>query len=234
MSAVRHIDARDDARAGAVAAGAWDPDARVWYVAYGSNMRAERLRHYLQGAPANPAGSGGGRRYPGCRDPRMPSRSVPVELPGAVYFATESAVWTGGRAFYDPQAPGSTWARAHLVTAGQFCDIAAQEMYEEPGRDLDLREALRAGWLRLGSGRYETVVCPGALDGLPLLTFTAPWRLDEVEHARPAAAYLAHLAEGLLESGAWTSSEVAAYLAALPGAAGAWSAREILDLTPGG
>jgi hypothetical protein len=67
----------------------------------------------------------------------MPSRSIAVELTGAMYFAIESPVWGGGRAFYDPQAEGRVLARADLVTTDQFADIAAQEMYRAPGANLD-------------------------------------------------------------------------------------------------
>ncbi|MFF8828313.1 histone deacetylase [Streptomyces sp. NPDC015131] len=202
--------------------------AEVWYTSYGSNTHVDRLAHYILGG----APPGGARACPGCRDRRMPAASVPVELPGALYFATESAVWTGGRAFYDPDAPGRVLARAHRVTAGQFSDIAAQEMYREPGpdTDLDLTEVLREGRAVLGGGRYETLVRPGTLDGLPMLTFTAPWRMDDVEWNAPAAGYLRHLAAGLMATGAWTADEIAGYLASRPGAAGHWTPRLVLDL----
>ena len=52
---------------------------------------------------------------------------------GGIYFATESPVWTGGRAFYDPELRGRAAMRSCLVTAGRFSDIAAQEMYRDPG-----------------------------------------------------------------------------------------------------
>lgn len=203
----------------------------LWYAAYGSSMHAERLACYLAGGRPH----GGSRTYPGCRDRTPPRASVTVELPGTLYFATESPVWTGGRAFYDPAAPGRVWGRAHLVTAGQFCDVAAQEMYREPGpgADLDLSGALRAGRAVLGCGRYETVVCAGALDGVPVLTFTAPWGVADVAHNAPSAAYLAHLAAGLLEAGAGSASAVAGYLAACPGASGHWTVDEIVALTDG-
>jgi hypothetical protein len=199
---------------------------RVWYASYGSNMHTERLHHYLAGG--RPPGAA--RTYSGCRDPGPPLRSVPVELPGTVYFATHSPVWTGARAFYDPGAPGTVWGRAHLLTAAQFSDIAAQEMYEPPGRDLDLSAALATGRVQLGPGRYETLLCPGELDGFPLLTFTAPWRVTEVPWSAPSAAYLAHLASGLLQADAWTLPAVAAYLAARPGAAGHWTADQVAAL----
>lgn len=201
-------------------------DGHVWYTAYGSNMHTDRLSFYIAGG--RPPGAS--RTYPGCRDQRAPERSVPVELEGALYFATESPVWTGGRAFYDPGAKGRVLGRAHLVTVAQFADIAAQEMYREPGGGLDLTEALSRGRATLGSGHYETLIHPGALDGLPMLTFTAPWSIDDVEWNRPSAEYVRYLSAGLLQTGAWDAATIAAYVAACPGAAGHWSAREIAGL----
>ncbi|MGR4883370.1 histone deacetylase [Streptomyces sp. LARHCF249] len=198
----------------------------IWYTSYGSNMHADRLACYLAGGTP----PGAARRYPGCRDRRPPARSVPVELPGRLYFATTSPVWTGGRGFYDPAAPGRTRARAHLVTAQQFSDIAAQEMYREPGADVDLTEVLRSGRDEWGPGRYETLICCGALEGVPVLTFTAPWVMHDVDWVKPSAPYVKYLAAGLLESGAWTGRSIAGYLARCPGAAGHWSAAQILDL----
>ncbi|GAA2384865.1 hypothetical protein GCM10010420_04020 [Streptomyces glaucosporus] len=191
----------------------------VWYAAYGSNMHRERLASYLAGGRP----PGGARACPGCRDGRPPGRSLPVVLPGLLYFATESPVWTGGRAFHDPDADGGTPAQAHLLTVSQFSDIAAQEMYREPGADLDLSEVLARGRARLGPGRYETLVCPGLLDGLPVLTFTAPWRSGEVEKVPPSAAYLRHLASGLTVSRGWSADRAARFLAGRPGAEGHWT-----------
>lgn len=197
----------------------------VWYAAYGSNMSGDRLRCYLGGG--RPAG--GARTYPGARDPRMPVRSRGLELAGTVYFATHSPVWHGGRAFYDPDAPGTAWARAHLLTVGQLSDIAAQEMYGAPGRDLGLGE-VEAGAgrrLRLGPGRYETLVRAGELEGLPVLTLTAPWGVRDVAWTAPSAAYLRVLAAGLREAGGRSGAEVAGYLASRPGAAGHWTPEEV-------
>ncbi|MEV7405030.1 histone deacetylase [Streptomyces sp. NPDC091267] len=198
----------------------------VWYTSYGSNMHLDRLAYYVKGG--RPPGTD--KTYPGCRDRRMPSRSVPVELSGVLYFATRSPVWGGGRAFYDPRAEGRVYARAHLVSAAQFADIAAQEMYRNPGEDLDLTGVLTSGVATLGSGRYETLVCAGQAERLPLLTFTAPWGADEVTPVSPSRAYLRILASGLLAAGAWDADTVAAYVASSRGAAGHWSAREIRAL----
>ncbi|WSS81052.1 histone deacetylase [Streptomyces sp. NBC_01174] len=189
-------------------------------------MHLDRLACYIQGG--RPPGAG--KMYPGCRDRRLPSRSVPVELKGALYFATESPVWGGGRAFYDPNCEGRVYARAHLVSASQFADIAAQEMYRDPGTDLDLSGVLAEGVASLGSGRYETLVCAGKVEGLPVLTFTAPWRSSEVVPVAPSRDYVRFLASGLLEAGAWDADAVAAYVASARGADGQWSTRAILDL----
>ncbi|WP_369217770.1 histone deacetylase [Streptomyces flavofungini] len=201
---------------------------RVWYAAYGSNIHLERLAAYVRGGRP----PGGAREYPGCRDPAMPAASVPVGLDGVMYFATRSPVWGGGRAFYDPGAAGRVLARAHLVTVEQFSDIAAQEMYRRPGADadLDLGEVLSSGRSVLGDGRYETLVRAGDIDGVPVLTFTAPWGVTDVPGVAPSAAYLRFLAAGLVATGAWDTGAVAAYVARCPGAAGHWSERDVLEL----
>ncbi|MFF5534329.1 histone deacetylase [Streptomyces cinerochromogenes] len=199
---------------------------RVWYTSYGSNIHLDRLAAYLQGG----CPPGAAMEYPGCRNPAMPARSIPVELTGAMYFATESRVWGGGRAFYDPGVDGRVLARAHLVTTDQFADIAAQEMYRTPGRDLDLADVLRRGRAVLGEGRYETLVCAGQIDGLPVLTFTAPWGMNDVPWVAPSAAYVRFLATGLLSAGAWDREAISSYVAACPGATDHWSPEEIAAL----
>ncbi|WP_370466523.1 histone deacetylase [Streptacidiphilus sp. PB12-B1b] len=162
-------------------------------------MHAARLACYLSGGRP----PGGARTYPGCRDPRPPARTLPVTLPGRLYFALESAVWTGGMAFYDPFDPGTMPARAYLVTVEQFADVAAQEMHREPGGELDLSGVLSGGRAVLGPGRYETLVCPGLLEGRPVLTFTAGCRSAEAELNAPSAGYLRHLSAGLREAHGW-------------------------------
>ncbi|EST30427.1 hypothetical protein N566_21270 [Streptomycetaceae bacterium MP113-05] len=198
----------------------------VWYAAYGSNLHHTRLGFYLRGGKP----TGGRRTYPGCREPRDPVRTEPIMLPGQVYFALESPAWTGGMAFYDPDACGVTPARAYLISARQFSDIAAQEMHRPPGADLDLTAVLGEGRAEMGRGCYETLVCPGSLDGCPVLTFTAPWGMDEVPGNAPGAAYLRWLATGLQVSHAWSTARIAVHLAHLPGAALRWTAAEIATL----
>jgi hypothetical protein len=198
----------------------------VWYAAYGSNMHLARLRCYLLGGTPE----GGTLVLPGCRNPADPVRSVPLMLPGQLYFATESLVWTGGRAFYDPDTRGEIAARGHLLTTDQFSDIAAQEMYREPGTDLDLTEAITSGRATLGPGRYETLVCAGTHDGYPILTFTAPWHCADLPGNPPSAAYLCHLAAGLVDSHGWDVERIAIYLAARPGANIGWTVASVTAL----
>ncbi|MFE7558158.1 histone deacetylase [Kitasatospora sp. NPDC057500] len=192
-------------------------------------MHAERLACYLRGGRP-PEGE---RDYPGCRDARPPERALPVRLPGLLYFALESRTWGGGMAFYDPRRRGTAPARAYLLTAGQFSDIAAQEMGGGPGADLDLATVLRTGRDPQGPGRYQTLVCPGTLDGVPVLTFTAPWTLAEATLNAPRARYLRNLAAGLADAHGWSARRTAAYLSTRPGAAGHWTVDALLAALTG-
>ncbi|MET9403193.1 histone deacetylase [Kitasatospora sp. NPDC002965] len=205
------------------------PDDRIWYAAYGSNMSVDRLTHYLRGGRAH----GDAHRHPGCRDTRPPRRSAPVHLPGLLYFALESRVWGGGMGFYDAEQPDATPARAHLLTVGQFSDIVGQEMGRPAGTDLDLTTVLRSGRDPLGSGRYETLVCPGTLGGVPVLTFTAPWTLAGAALNVPRVGYLRHLAAGLAEAHGWPPERAAPYLSSRPGAADHWTAAGLLAALAG-
>jgi hypothetical protein len=188
----------------------------VWYVSYGSNMSTARLAVYLEGGTP----PGGNRTNPGARDSSPPRRSVPVDLPGALYFAGESRQWGGGVAFYDhdaqePGQGGPTAARAYLVTAEQFADVAAQEMYRVPQEGDPLEEVvlggIDGGRHHVGPGRYETLVEVGQLDDAPMLLFTSPHGIDHVEHTQPSASYLTMMALGLKESREWGDAEVTAY-----------------------
>lgn len=198
----------------------------VWYVSYGSNMCAERLGCYLAGGLP----PGATRGCSGCRDRRAPRSATGYQLAGGVYFATESATWGGGRAFYDPELPGTAATRAYLITSGQFADIAGQEMYRTAGLDLDLTAVLATGRAELGPGRYETLLHVGDLSGHPMLTFTAPWHATEVRWTAPSAPYLRILMAGLREAHGWADHRIARYLAGLPGAREHWTAAGIAAL----
>ncbi|WP_275006083.1 histone deacetylase [Promicromonospora iranensis] len=181
-------------------------------MSYGSNMARARLVCYLAGGRPQ----GARRRYAGARDRSLPREDRAVHLPGRLWFAGESSVWGGGMAFYDHDAVGPTPARAYRITAAQLADVAAQEMHRSPTPDDPLEAVLLAGIddrHAAGPGRYETLVAVGHLDGLPMLTFTAPHGHADVPHAAPSAAYVAMIGAGLRESHGWSEAEVAAYLA---------------------
>jgi hypothetical protein len=201
---------------------------RVWYVAYGSNLGADRFGCYLAGGRP----SEGARTYPGCRDRSPPAGSFGLELPGALVFAGESGVWGGGMAFYDPHGPGAVACRAYLVTAEQFADVTAQEMRLEPGGEL--AQAISAALPgidelhRLGAGRYETLMRVDTRDGVPLLTITNG-DLRELAPAPPSAPYLRSIAVGLRESHCWDDARIASYLALATGVGDAWTTAAVLE-----
>lgn len=171
----------------------------VWYVSYGSNMARDRLACYLQGG--RPPGAQ--VTYPGARDGTLPRDEAGVELPGTIYFAGASRVWGGGMAFYDHTRPGPTPAKAYLITAEQFADVAAQEMHRSPAPDSPLEDLvfdLPVGTSHsLGPGGYETLLVLDDVDGVPMVTFTAPHGSSEIEHAQPSEPYLAMLRTGTAE-----------------------------------
>jgi len=189
------------------------PTDRLWYVAYGSNLSANRFRHYLRGG--RPPGSR--RTYPGCRDRRDPERTAPLVIAGRLYFTGASTTWGGGTAVLDPSAPGEVPAMAYLLRPGQLADVLAQEMRREPGTDLDLPALTRDGHHQLGPGRYETVVRLGTLDGMPLLTLTAH-RCDAAPLNGPSEAYLSTMATGLREGHGWDAERIRSYLSTIAGA----------------
>ncbi len=202
----------------------------VWYVSYGSNMSAERFYYYIQGG--RPPGAA--RAYPGARDRTLPRATKAVWLPGGVYFATESQVWGGGRAFYDPAISGEAAARAYLITCQQFSDVAAQEMYREPGADLDIAAVVTTGRIQVGNGRYETLIYVGQNEQAPMLTFTAPWGIGNVLLLSPSDRYLRILGQGLCDAHEWDAEKAANYLANLPGAQGSWTPEQITSLLTSG
>ncbi|WP_210605213.1 DedA family protein [Brevibacterium oceani] len=174
-------------------------NTHVWYVSYGSNMARDRLACYLQGG--RPPGAH--VTYPGARDGTLPGEEAGVELPGRIYFAGESKVWGGGMAFYDHTLTGPTPAKAYLISAEQFADVAAQEMHRRPSPGGPLETLvfdLPVGASHsVGPGGYETLLVVDDVDGVPMVTFTAAHGSGEVEHTQPSEPYLAMLRTGTAE-----------------------------------
>src|SRR5688572_4293771 len=142
--------------------------------------------------------SGGLRADLGCRDPSPPQADESLHLPYPLYFSGESRVWGGGVAFLDhePAADGCTYARTYLIRGEQFEDLVAQES-KRVHAHVNWKKLLTTGRSSIGPGRYDELVMVGDRDGVPMVTFTHPRPMPEVELARPVGGYLRMLAEGL-------------------------------------
>lgn len=117
------------------------------------------------------------------------------------------------------EAPGV----GYLVSGQQFADIVSQEMRRPPGTSIDILPALRTGRHALGSGRYETLLYCGDLDGHPIVTFTSG---DRLSGSAPSAHYLRTVLAGLIGGHGMSLSAAAGYLAGRPGI-GQWSPQRI-------
>lgn len=189
----------------------------VWYAAYGSNLCAERFRCYIAG------GIPPGRTDPcrGARDPTPPRKDRPFAIPHPLYFTGSAESWGGSPCFVDLVRSldgGPTHGRAYLITWEQFEDVVAQENGRRTSRiDFD-HDGLAAGSsVRLGPGRYETLLCLGVLEGLPVVTITSPRRMTDTEPGAPSPTYLNVIITGLREAHALSDDAIVAYLGAARG-----------------
>jgi hypothetical protein len=191
---------------------AQQPPDRLWYAAYGSNLKRERLMCYLRGGrPAGGLVSAGA-----AGDPSEPSADVAIELSHRLYFAAGSGAWgRGGVAFIEPQPqPGAcTLARAWRLSRAQFEHVLAQENRLRPGEvEVDYGRLLGDGRLLLGRGLYRLVLRPGMMDGLMVVTFTRP-DASTAHRLGPGDAYRRTIAAGLRESRpAMSAEQIEAYL----------------------
>jgi hypothetical protein len=195
----------------------------LFYAAYGSNLSAERFSCYIAGGTA----PGSTHTLRGARDPTLPASRPArgVRLRGSLYFAGSARTWGGGApAFLEPAAAGDqpvavVLARAWRLGWDQFEDVMAQENGRETSA-LDIeQDALVEGFSMLaGLGRYDRLICVGTLEGIPMLTFTAPGPRESVRPAAPSIAYLAHIIIGLRETFALNDMAVVDYLGRAPGA----------------
>lgn len=168
-------------------------DRPVWYVAYGSNLSAARLRCYLQGGTP----TGARRAQPGARDPRPPSGDRRHDLPHALGFGGRSRKWGGGVAFLDVRRRGRTLGRAWRLTVGQLADLVAQENDLAPGAVVLTDDRLAHGG-PVHPGRYGRLHRLRPIRDEPAVTLTVhvPPR-----PAAPSMAYLAMIDAGRGELG---------------------------------
>ena len=180
----------------------------VWYVAYGSNLARHRLQADLDRGP----------------DATPPRANRPVTVGHRLYFAGESLVWGGGRAYLDHEAgtPAATLGRAWLLTRAQWDDLHAQESGRDRSVGLDPADVAEGEIRSVGPGRYDVVLGYGHHDAVPVVTFTGPEPLDPARCTAPAADYLRTIATGLGEAHALSPAAVAAYLLTCPGVTPTW------------
>ena len=107
-------------------------------------------------------------------------------------------------------------ATAYLITARQFSDIFAQEMWREPGADLDLAPLLASGRHAVGEGRYETLYVAGEVEDRPVLTFSAP-DVAALGLRAPTAAYLTTMIRGLRTTHGLSADATVDYLLSADG-----------------
>jgi hypothetical protein len=200
-----------------------DGEPLAWYVAYGSNLRLDRLRCYLAGG--RPPGAG--RRHVGSQNPADPLDIRRIRLAGGIRFAGRSTLWGGGVAFFDPEAEGRVAARAYLLTLEQLNDLVSQETRRPRDTDLRLDRVTRHRPGTLAAACYETVLHVGERSGWPMLTITSRRDLDP---AAPAAAYLWSIAAGLAEGFSWAPAAIADYLVRAPGVAPVWTHDQVTAL----
>ena len=180
-------------------------DARVWYVAYGSNLLGARLQIYLDNSG----------------DPTPPADRCAMVLPHRLFFADWTKRWSGGCAFIDPtvDSEANTLVTAWSLTEPQFLSVLSQENGRRTSdADLDLASldlaSLGPGERTLvGDSRYAVVLgCPSP-DARPAVTFTTP-SLPLPSPTRPSALYVDTIVAGLVEGHGIDDDEARAYVAA--------------------
>jgi hypothetical protein len=192
------------------------------YAAYGSNLSERRFACYIAGGAA----PGSSRVLRGARDKRPPESWRALRVGGRLSFCGHSQTWGGAPAFFEPAAPGEhpgaeIYARAWRLAWDQLEDVLAQENGRHPDA-LDVEPgALVEGFSMVaGPGRYDRLVCLGTLEGLPVLTCTAPGppRSSTARRAAPSLEYLAHIISGLRETFDLDDLAIVDYLGRAPGA----------------
>lgn len=185
------------------------PDC-AWYVAYGSNLRYERLMAYLQGAGSGPYGA-----HAGARDRRPPRQARSIRFDRGVYFAGDSRRWGGPVAFVE-LTPGerTSFGRAYLLGWEQVVDVASQENDEVAPLPIDRLPSPMAYIELPTQGKYNALLRLEDLDGAPAVTLTTARSL---RRGTPTPAYAAVIEQGLGEMDEISPAEIHRYMVRLLG-----------------
>ena len=177
----------------------------LWYLAYGSNMLASRLRAYLEGSDSGPYGS-----HRGASDPASPAGDRPVRLNHGVYFAGQSVRWRGPVAFLElVPGKGLSFGRAYLLRWSQALAIISQENGDKV--TLSLGELpLVGGYIELPTnGKYNAVLRLDDYSSVPMIALTTSRNLPK---GTPTIDYVAAMRQGLLELKSMSEEEIGQYI----------------------
>lgn len=171
----------------------------IWYVAYGSNLLADRFESYILGC-GDDAVWGGHR---GSADATLPAGDRQVVVPHPVYFGGHSRRWDGACCICPVEPLGDdrlpVVGRAWLVMWGQMVDIVAQEnglptsaatlpdLVPEPGAAV-----------RVLDGVIDLLLGMDDIDGHPACTLASS---NLPPAAPPSPSYRQVLAAGMAEMG---------------------------------
>lgn len=146
---------------------------KVWYAAYGSNMNTERFNRYL----------------PGDFD------SVRAMIAHERYFARRGMWGSGGIAFLDDQPGQESTVRLWGLTFAQFRTLVSGENGGLRAR-IDYEACSSSAATLLSSGLYSRIMNLGSVDGLPVLTCTAPSARDAHPYNAPSKEYTQVITQG--------------------------------------
>jgi hypothetical protein len=182
----------------------------LWYVAYGSNLRLERLMAYLDGAVSGPYGV-----HSGSRDPTPPRAIRTLRFDRDVYFAGGSQRWGGPVAFVS-LIPGrrTSWGRAYLLRWDQVVDIVSQENGEAVALPIDALPSPMSHVELPTRGKYNALLRLEDLDGIPAVALTTSLPLAR---GIPTREYAAVIEQGLGEMDGLPITEVRRYMNRLLG-----------------
>jgi hypothetical protein len=205
----------------------------VWYVSYGSNLKAERFMCYIQGGTPEYSTA----INPGCRDRTPPMASRACKIPAKLYFAKTAKTWQDrGVAFVSLDKNAVTLGRMYLLTYEQFIDVVLQENGMKPGTKSilpklkDLHSQSESFLKAKGEESwYGRVLCLGEWNSDPLFTFTAKTHLVGELNA-PSKEYLSAISVGLKQTYPKMSVDaIADYLAKAEGVSGSVASDSILE-----